>query len=81
MKRDEAIALAKRYVEVPHTWCLSHEDAPLLARALLEEVKCTEIGDKIIADRNRVLDALPCPIHGQCVPHALEEIARLKQRG
>lgn len=34
--------------------------------------------DILIADRDRVLDALPCPAHGRCVPHALEEIARLR---
>jgi hypothetical protein len=36
------------------------------------------IGDKLLAERNRVLDALPCPTHGQCVPHALDEIDRLR---
>lgn len=37
-----------------------------------------EVADKIIAERDRVLDALPCPTHGRCVPHALEEVARLR---
>lgn len=28
----------------------------------------------LIADRDRVLRAIPCPTHGPCVPHALEWI-------
>lgn len=39
-----------------------------------------DVADAIIHERNRVLDALPCPSHGQCVPHALDEIVSLKQR-
>lgn len=37
------------------------------------------VADKLILERNRVLDVLPCPQHGQCVSHALEEIARLRK--
>jgi hypothetical protein len=38
------------------------------------------ITDKLLASRNEVLDLFECPAHGkQCIPHALEEIARLRQ--
>ena len=37
-----------------------------------------ETADKLIEERNRVLDALPCGSHGRCVPHALAEIGRLQ---
>lgn len=35
-----------------------------------------DITDKLLAARERVLDAIPpCPVHGsQCIPHALEWI-------
>ena len=36
-----------------------------------------EIHNKIIAERNRLLDAIPaCPVHGQCVPHAIEWVEK-----
>lgn len=42
--------------------------------ALLDEI---ETGDKIIIERNRLLDAIPaCPVHGQCVPHAIEWVEK-----
>ncbi len=43
---------------------------------LEEEV---EITDKLLEDRNRVLDELECSVHGQCVPGALEQIRELKK--
>lgn len=43
------------------------------------------VADKLIEERNRVLDAIPCAEHGRCVPHAIEwaermrvEVARLR---
>lgn len=34
--------------------------------------------DKIISERNRLLDAIPaCPVHGQCVPHAIEWVEKV----
>lgn len=35
-------------------------------------------GDQIMNNWAKVLDALPCPVHGRCVPHALLEIIQLK---
>lgn len=37
------------------------------------------ISDQLIAERDRILDALPCPIHGRCVPFVLEWIERKKK--
>lgn len=44
--------------------------------ALLEELRVTE---DLLNDRNRLLDMFECAAHGkQCVPHAMEEVERLK---
>ena len=44
---------------------------------IAEELRAT---DELLADRQRVLDAIPpCPVHGQCVPHALQWIERMKK--
>jgi hypothetical protein len=65
--------------------CLSCIERDRLRAELAAEKKRADeaeasaaIGDKLLAERNRVLDALPCPTHGQCVPHALDEIDRLR---
>lgn len=44
-------------------------------KKLKEEI---DIDNKLLADRQRILDACPCPEHGSCVPHVLDELARLK---
>jgi hypothetical protein len=37
------------------------------------------IGDRIITERDRLLAAIPeCGPHGQCVPHAIEWVERMK---
>lgn len=44
---------------------------------LAEELAVT---DALLAERQRVLDAIPeCPVHGACVPHALEWIEEAKR--
>jgi len=66
-----------------HPSAVPMDDAPVLAAlhallterdALKEEV---EIDSKLIAERDRILDACPCPVHGRCVPHVLDELATL----
>ena len=42
---------------------------------LREEI---EVDNHLIAERDRVLDALPCEAHGHCVPHALEAIEAMR---
>ncbi len=36
-----------------------------------------DVSDKLIRERNRVLQALGCDVHGECVPGALEKVAEL----
>jgi len=37
-----------------------------------------DIDNKLIDERNRILKEIPCPEHGNCVPHVIEEIRRMK---
>lgn len=37
-----------------------------------------KVCDQLIEDRNRILKAHPCPMHGDCVPYVLEKIAGLE---
>lgn len=38
-----------------------------------------EITDYLLAENKKVLDAIPqCPIHGNCNPHAIEWIEKMK---
>ena len=40
-----------------------------------------EITDKLLEERQRVLDAIPeCKVHGSCVPHAIEWIEEMKTK-
>jgi hypothetical protein len=74
--REELIALAK---DIECDSVRRNPDLFALAHEFLAVVESERVGEQIIADYSRVLDALPCPLHGQCVPFALEEIARLKR--
>ncbi|WP_438028967.1 hypothetical protein [Sorangium sp. So ce233] len=38
-----------------------------------------DIDNELLKHRAQLLDALPCDLHGPCVPHALQEIARLRE--
>lgn len=38
-----------------------------------------EVTEKLLEERQKLLDAIPeCPVHGKCIPHALEWIAKQK---
>ncbi|QGW28457.1 hypothetical protein [Phnomibacter ginsenosidimutans] len=38
-----------------------------------------EVTEKLLEERQKLLDAIPeCPVHGKCVPHALEWIEKHK---
>lgn len=37
------------------------------------------VSEKLLTERDRILDAFPCPDHGRCVPHVLDTATRLKQ--
>ena len=38
-----------------------------------------EIDNKIIIERDKILETYPCPIHGKCVPYIFEYIEALKK--
>lgn len=62
--------------------CDEHDPEDVVARLQfqLSEARAEiEIDNKLIAERNRVFDALPCPIHGQCAPGALQQVELLKR--
>ena len=44
--------------------------------ALRQEV---ELDDKLIADRDRLLNLFECPDHGQCIPYAMEQVEALRK--
>jgi hypothetical protein len=44
--------------------------------ALREEVA---LDDKLIADRDRLLNMFECPAHGQCIPYAMEQVEALRK--
>ena len=44
--------------------------------ALREEVA---LDDKLIADRDRLLNMFECPVHGQCIPYAMEQVEALRK--
>ena len=44
--------------------------------ALREEVA---LDDKLIADRDRLLNLFECPDHGQCIPYAMEQVEALRK--
>lgn len=48
-----------------------------LTTALAEARAEITVSDQLLADRQRILDAHPCPQHGPCVPYVLALLARL----
>lgn len=44
--------------------------------ALREEVA---LDDKLIADRDRLLNMFECPVHGQCIPYAMDQVEALRK--
>ena len=58
-----------------------HDSITALAekcRRLEQEVA---IDDKLLAERNHLLDLFTCSMHGSgCVPHALDEVVSMRQR-
>ena len=46
-----------------------------------EQEEELQVTDKLLEARQEVLDAIPeCPIHGSCIPHALEWIESMKSK-
>ena len=46
-------------------------------RSLKDEIATD---DKIIAERDRLLNMFECPAHGQCVPYAMEQVEKLRSQ-
>lgn len=62
-----------------NAWVAPRRDSTADPDALSALRKELDVTDELLADRQRVLDAIPeCPAHGPCVPHALEWIERAK---
>lgn len=36
-----------------------------------------EIDNQLLADRQKILDVCPCPIHGRCIPYVIERLELL----
>lgn len=48
-------------------------------RSRLEELEReVAVDDALLAERQRILDACPCPIHGPCVPHVVKRLEDLQ---
>jgi hypothetical protein len=48
------------------------------ANVIAEKDEEIRLDDILIADRDKVLEMLLCPDHGRCVPHAKNEIERMR---
>ncbi len=52
-----------------------------LMQVVMESEDALKIDELLLNERNRVLSAIPeCSQHGQCIPHALDWIAEMKDR-
>lgn len=51
-------------------------------RFLLDRMEKLEgelkVSDKLIDNRNVLVDKMPCPAHGRCIPYAIERVAKLE---
>ena len=47
----------------------------LIAAAVAAMTAEVEVLTRLLTERNRILEACPCPVHGPCVPHVLEVLA------
>jgi hypothetical protein len=70
-ERDEAVERSGDHLELLARMKAERDELRRENKSLKEEIA---IDDKLIETRNRILDALPCPVHGQCVPYVLEWI-------
>lgn len=81
LARNPGRANAKRIISCVNAFAGVADPAAELARLRAEIASLNEevaIDDKLLADRQRILDAVPCPDHGPCVPHVLKEFERLR---
>jgi hypothetical protein len=52
-----------------------HERVTAELQAARDEIA---IDGALLAERQRILDACPCPVHGACVPHVLDRLEKLE---
>jgi hypothetical protein len=75
-----------------HYQCVHHSPTWADIDVLLAEIEARDaeierlraeiaVDDKLLAERNRILEAEPCPMHGPCVPHVLEVLGGTDQHG
>ena len=55
----------------------ARDRAEELSREVAERDAEIAVDNELLADRQRILDACPCPVHGPCVPHVLNRLAAL----
>lgn len=79
--RDEAITNLQtllRYAYENNHAAYVERDA---IKAELAEARAEiALDDARLADLDRILDAIPCPTHGRCITHALDQIEVWKNR-
>ena len=67
------------YVTDPQKPIVESDEIAELKRKLAYTEDLLKVTDSILNERKRLLDAIPeCPLHGGCVPHALEWIEKAK---
>lgn len=76
-KERDDLAVSYEVLGVSLHRAIHQRDAALAEVASLREE--VAISDKLLAERNRLLDLFECPVHGPCVPHAIEEVAKLRR--
>lgn len=55
----------------------SNYDGLVTPESVLELACALETYDKLITERDRLVNAIPaCPIHGPCIPHAIEWVEK-----
>lgn len=53
--------------------------ADVLWLAIAEKDREITVDNELLAERERILTACPCPVHGACVPHVLAELGRIPE--
>lgn len=52
---------------------------PEIQQSVADVYEELQVTDKLLADCRQLLDAIPqCPVHGPCIPYALEWIEKQK---
>lgn len=60
-------------------WVQMRERFELAQKQIISLKEEIAVSDLLIAERNRILKAYLCPVHGECVPHVLDLLETLKE--